>query len=302
MNVVTVGKRTARPSWQEPAKPLTKAAKGVALLIVCLLVLMPFLVVISTSVASPEEVVANGGWVLWPQHPTLDAYRDIFRGGQVTKAIGVSIGVTLVGTLASLVATTLLAYALSRPQLVGGRKILLGILFTFLFPPGMIPAYLVVKQLGLLDNYAALIAPVMINVFNLVIVRGFIQGLPEELFEAARLDGAGEWQVLWRVVLPLSKAVLAVIGLFYAVSYWNAWFHASIYMSDSKFPIQQVLRMYVIQGAQLADPTAGDATVVSAPQTVRMAVVIIAVIPIILVYPFVQRFFVRGVLTGAIKS
>ncbi|MCP2321861.1 putative aldouronate transport system permease protein [Hamadaea flava] len=295
-------KRSGRPAWQEPAKPVTKAAKGVALAVICLLVLVPFLVVISTSLASPDEVVANGGWVLWPQHPTFDAYRDIFRGGQVTKAIGVSIGVTLVGTLASLVATTLLAYALSRPQLVGGKKILLGILFTFLFPPGMIPAYLVVKQLGLLDNYAALVAPVMINVFNLVIVRGFIQGLPEELFEAARLDGAGEWQVLWRVVLPLSKAVLAVIGLFYAVSYWNAWFHASIYMSDSKFPIQQVLRMYVIQGAQLADPSAADAAAVSAPQTVRMAVVIIAVIPIILVYPFVQRFFVRGVLTGAIKS
>ncbi|NUO58863.1 MAG: carbohydrate ABC transporter permease [Hamadaea sp.] len=295
-------KRAGRPAWQEPAKPVTKAAKGLALVIICALVLLPFLVVISTSLASPDEVVANGGWVLWPEHPTLDAYRDIFRGGQVTKAIGVSIGVTLVGTLASLVATTLLAYALSRPQLVGGKKILLGILFTFLFPPGMIPAYLVVKQLGLLDNYAALIAPVMINVFNLVIVRGFIQGLPEELFEAARLDGAGEWQVLWRVVLPLSKAVLAVIGLFYAVSYWNAWFHAAIYMSDSKFPIQQVLRMYVIQGAQLADPSAADAAAVSAPQTVRMAVVIIAVIPIILVYPFVQRFFVRGVLTGAIKS
>ncbi|NUT21168.1 MAG: carbohydrate ABC transporter permease [Hamadaea sp.] len=302
MSSAALGKRAGRPAWQEPAKPVTKAAKGVALAFICLLVLVPFLVVISTSLASPDEVVANGGWVLWPEHPTLDAYRDIFRGGQVTKAIGVSIGVTLVGTLASLVATTLLAYALSRPQLVGGRKILLGILFTFLFPPGMIPAYLVVKQLGLLDNYAALIAPVMINVFNLVIVRGFIQGLPEELFEAARLDGAGEWQVLWRVVLPLSKAVLAVIGLFYAVSYWNAWFHASIYMSDSKFPIQQVLRMYVIQGAQLADPSAADAAAVSAPQTVRMAVVIIAVIPIILVYPLVQRFFVRGVLTGAIKS
>ncbi|NUT38146.1 MAG: carbohydrate ABC transporter permease [Hamadaea sp.] len=286
----------------EKPTPMTSAAKGVALVIVCLLVLVPFLVVIATSLASPEEVVANGGWVLWPEHVTFDAYRDIFRGGQVTRAVGVSIGVTLVGTAASLSATVLLAYALSRPQLVGGRKILLAILFTFLFPPGMIPAYLVVKQLGLLDNYTALVAPVLINVFNLVIVRGFIQGLPEELFEAARLDGAGEWQVLRRVVLPLSKAVLAVIGLFYAVTYWNSWFHASIYMSDAKFPIQQVLRMYVIQGAQLADPSAGDAAVASAPQTVRMAVVVIAVIPIILIYPFVQRFFVKGVLTGAIKS
>jgi len=293
---------SARPAWQEQPKPVTKVAKGVALVFICVLVLVPFLVVISTSLASPGEVIANGGWVIWPKHLTFDAYRDIFRGGQVTKAVLVSTGVTIVGTAASLTATTLLAYALSRPQLVGGKKIMLGILFTFLFPPGMIPAYLVVKQLDLLHNYGALVAPVLINVFNLVITRGFIQGLPEELFEAARLDGAGDWQVLWRVVLPLSKAVMAVIGLFYAVSYWNSWFHASIYLRDDQYPVQQVLRMYVNLGAQVADPSAGDASVVSAPQTVRMAVVIIAVIPIILVYPFVQRFFVRGVLTGAIKS
>ncbi|MGS2619945.1 carbohydrate ABC transporter permease [Micromonospora sp. LZ34] len=292
----------SRPVWSEKPSPVTVAAKGVALTIVCLLVIVPFIVVIATSLASPEDVVANGGWVLWPEHPTLDAYREIFQGGQVTRAVGVSVGVTVVGTAVSLIATTLLAYALSRPQLVGGKKIMLGILFTFLFPPGMIPAFLVVKELGLLDTYAALIAPVMINVFNLVIIRGFIQGLPEELFEAARLDGASEWQALRRIVIPLSKAVLAVIGLFYAVSYWNAWFSASIYLSDEKWPVQQLLRTYVISGAQLVDPSAGESGMVSAPETVRMAVLVIAIVPIILIYPFVQRFFVKGVLTGAIKS
>jgi ABC-type glycerol-3-phosphate transport system permease component len=294
--------RAVRPAWMEKPKPLTSLAKGLALVVVCLLVMVPFLVVVATSLASPEEVVANGGWVLWPQHPTFEAYHDIFRGGQVAHALAVSVGVTAAGTALSLACTTLLAYALSRPQLVGGRKIMLAILFTFLFPPGMIPAFLLVKQLGLLDSYAAVIAPVLINVYNLVIVRGFIQGLPDELFEAARLDGAGEWQVLRKVVVPLSKSVLAVIGLFYAVSYWNAWFHASIYLSDQKWPIQQLLRTYIIQGAQLADPSAGDATAVSSPQTVRMAVLMVAVLPIILVYPFVQRFFVKGVLSGAIKS
>ncbi|WP_018348287.1 carbohydrate ABC transporter permease [Longispora albida] len=292
----------SRPAWSEKPGPVTVTAKAVALTVICLLVTVPFLVVVATSLASPEEVTANGGWVLWPQHPTLDAYREIFQGGQVTRAIGVSAGITIVGTAASLTATTLLAYALSRPQLVGGRKIMLGILFTFLFPPGMIPAFLVVKELGLLDSYAALIAPVLVNVFNLVIIRGFIQGLPAELFEAARLDGASEWKVLRHVVVPLSKAVLAVVGLFYAVSYWNAWFHASIYMSDAKWPVQQLLRTYIISGAQLADPSASEAGMVSAPETVRMAVLVIAIIPIVVIYPFVQRYFVKGVLTGAVKS
>ncbi|MDG4860942.1 carbohydrate ABC transporter permease [Streptomyces sp. T-3] len=286
----------------ERPKPVTKAAKGVAVVVLIALVLVPFLVIVSTSFASNREVVANGGWVLWPSDPTLRAYDQIFSGGVVSKALGVSVGLTVLGTLASLACTTFLAYALSRPGVFGGKPVLLLILFTFLFPPGMIPAYLLVKGMGMLDTYAALVVPVLINVFNLVVLRGFFQGIPEEMYEAARLDGASDWAILFKIVLPLSKAALAVVGLFYMCSYWNAWFHASIYMNSDHWPLQQVLRTYVMGGAQIADTGLSEAGNVSAPQTMQMAVLVVATVPILLVYPFLQKYFTKGVLTGAIKS
>ncbi|MEV0930610.1 carbohydrate ABC transporter permease [Streptomyces phaeochromogenes] len=291
----------ARPAWMEKPRPLTQAAKAVALVAVVLLVCVPFLVILSTSLASPEEVVDNGGWVLWPTEPTIQAYRDILDGGIVTHALGVSAGVTVVGTLFSLFCTVTLAYALSRPGVFGGRPVLLLVLFTFLFPPGMIPSFLLVKELGLLDSYGSLIFPVLINVFNLVVLRGFFQSIPDELYEAARLDGAGDWRVLWSVVLPLSKAALAVVGLFYAVAYWNSWFYASLYLESDHWPLQQVLRTYVVAGSGLTDTATSEGTV-NAPQTVQMAVLVIATVPILLVYPFLQKYFTKGVLTGAVKS
>jgi putative aldouronate transport system permease protein len=285
----------------EKPRPLTQAAKAVALVAVVLLVCVPFLVILSTSLASPEEVVDNGGWVLWPTEPTIQAYHDILDGGIVTHALGVSAGVTVVGTLFSLFCTVTLAYALSRPGVFGGRPVLLLVLFTFLFPPGMIPSFLLVKELGLLDSYGSLIFPVLINVFNLVVLRGFFQSIPDELYEAARLDGAGDWRVLWSVVLPLSKAALAVVGLFYAVAYWNSWFYASLYLESDHWPLQQVLRTYVVAGSGLTDTATSEGTV-NAPQTVQMAVLVIATVPILLIYPFLQKYFTKGVLTGAIKS
>jgi putative aldouronate transport system permease protein len=288
-------RRTNRPAWMERPRPITQTAKAIALVAVVLLVTVPFLIIVATSLASTDEVVANGGWVLWPQHPTLRAYHELFDGGIVTHALWVSAGITVVGTAISMACTIGLAYALSRRDVFGGKPVLLLILFTFLFPPGMIPAFLLVKGLHLLNSF-------LINVFNLVVLRGFFQSLPDELYEAARLDGAGEWLILRRIVLPLSKAALAVVGLFYAVSYWNAWFYASIYLESDKWPLQQVLRTYVIGGAQLADTGVGDASQVAAPQTIQMAVLVVATVPILVVYPFLQKYFTKGVLTGAIKS
>ncbi|ADD45384.1 carbohydrate ABC transporter permease [Stackebrandtia nassauensis] len=289
-----------RPAWMGKPSPLVKAAKAVALVIVVALVLFPFWTIVATSIASPEEVIDNGGWVVIPTSFSFKAYEDIISGGIITDALLRSVGITVVGTLLSLVATVFLAYALSRPGVVGGKPILLLILFTFLFPPAMIPSYLVVQELGLKENYLSLILPVLVNVFNLVVMRGFFQSVPGELIEAARLDGAGDFRILTRVVMPLSKAVIAVVGLFYAVAYWNSFFTAILYLDSDQWPVQAILRQYVTQNTAISDTA--ESTVQNSPQSTKMAVVVLATLPIVIVYPFVQRFFAKGVLTGAIKS
>ncbi|MFC7530915.1 carbohydrate ABC transporter permease [Actinoplanes sp. GCM10030250] len=292
--------RHAYPAWQGRPTVAVRIAKGVALAIIVALVVFPLWAVVSTSLADPQQVIDNGGWVIWPERLSFEAYAEILDGGIVTRALLVSAGITLAGTALSLVCTIGLAYALSRPRLYGGKPILLLVLFTFLFPPGMVPLFLVVQETGLFDSYAALILPFLVNVFNLVVMRGFFQSIPDELLEAARLDGAGEFAMLRRIVLPLSKAVIAVVGLFYAVAYWNRFFEAIIYFNDqTKWPIGTVLRQYVTGGAALAE--AGEADV-SSPQSIQMAVVVLATLPIVCVYPFLQRYFVKGVLTGALKS
>ncbi|MFJ6632140.1 carbohydrate ABC transporter permease [Streptomyces sp. NPDC091376] len=295
--------RGGRPAWKEEPHPLTQGAKAVALALTILMVAVPFWVVIATSFAPGEQITQSGGWALWPQTWTFDSYDKVLSNEVTTHALLVSIGVTVVGTFFSLACTVFLAYALSRPGIVGGKPIMLIILFTFLFPPGIIPSYLVVHSLGLVDTYWSLFLPVLVNVFNLVVVRGFFQGIPEELYEAARLDGAGEVRTLFTIVLPLSKAVIAVVGLFYAVGYWNDFFRGLMYLNDtSMYPLQTVLRGYVTQGDGLNSEFSSEGGVAQAPQSMKMALVLIATVPILCVYPFIQRYFTKGVLTGAIKS
>jgi putative aldouronate transport system permease protein len=287
----------------EKPKPITTVARGAALALVVVMVVLPFLVVVSTSLASSSDVTHAGGYVLVPSHFSFAAYTEILSGGVVTHALLASAGITIVGTAISLFCTITLAYALSRPQFGAGKPILLLVLFTFLFPPGIIPGYLIVKSVGLLNSYASLFLPVTISVFNLVVVRAFFQGLPAELYDSARIDGAKEWQTLLRIVIPLSKGVIAVIGLFYAVAYWNSFFTAILYLDDSsKWPLSAILQLYVTQGAQIGGANASEAASYQAPQTVQMAVVVLAIIPILCVYPFLQRFFTKGVLTGAVKA
>ncbi|MFE6935867.1 carbohydrate ABC transporter permease [Streptomyces sp. NPDC057699] len=280
---------------------LGQFAKGLAVVVVVAAVAYPLLGVIGTSFASQSDIIRSTGLVLWPDHPTLDAYRTIFTGGVVTRALVVSIGITLVGTLASLLVTVGMAYGLSRRDVTGSRPILMIALFTMLFNAGIIPNFLLVKGLGLYDTYAALVMPTLVSAFNLVVLRSFFMNLPEELYDAAKVDGAGDFRILVRIVLPLSKAVLAVISLFYAVTYWNAFFNALLYLNDSdKWPLPMVLRTYVLQGQSLNSASAGE--VLAPQQAVQMAVLVIAVVPILAVYPFLQRYFTKGVLTGAIKG
>jgi ABC-type glycerol-3-phosphate transport system permease component len=295
------GKKQA--PWMEDPNPVVQLLKFVVLSFIFIAMVFPFINIVAVSFSSYRDVL-GGGLIIFPANPTLDAYRVIFEDGSVVRALQVSFFLTIVGTALQVIATVLLAYGLSRPSVPGSRFFLLLVLATMLFAPGMIPMYLLVKELGLLDSYAALILPKLIGAFNLIILRQFFMNLPPELMESARLDGAGDFRLLWDMVLPLSKAVLAVIALFYAVGMWNSFFDAILYINDpSKWPIQVVLQQTVLQGtslnmASVLNPNAPPPP----PKTVEMAIVVAATLPILIVYPFIQKYFTRGVLTGAIKG
>jgi len=241
--------------------------------------------------------------VVIPRGVDTSAYQTILAGGAVTRALWVSAQVTIIGTAVALSVTVLAAYSLSRPGSLGYRWLLAYFLLPFLIYPPLVPKYLVVTGLGLKDTIWALILPPAISVFNLVVVRGFFQGIPQELLDSARIDGAGDFRILARIVLPLSRAVIAVIGLFYAVGYWNVWFDALLFIDrNDMYPIQRVLQSYLLAGQ--APHTSGAAVGATMPPTeaIKMAVVILTVAPIVAVYPFIQRHFIRGVLIGAVKG
>lgn len=293
----------SRPVWMERPHPVVQVLKFVTLTVSVILVVLPFWSIIATSLSDQRTIAASGGgMVMWPSGLSIDSYAAVLSGGVVTRALLVSIGVTVVGTLVSLAATAGLAYWLSRPGAAGARPVLLLVLGAILFSPGLIPTYLTVKELGLLDSYASLILPVAVNAFNVIVMRAFFQGLPQELFESAAIDGASSVTVLVRIVLPLSKAVMAVIGLFYAVSYWNAFFNALLYISSTdRWPMALVLRTFVVNQTALG----GDqvSTAVMPPQlSLQMAILVIAILPILVLYPFLQRHFAKGVMVGAVKG
>lgn len=294
----------ARPPWMGRPNRLAIAARSLLLAICCIAVILPFVAVLMTSLASSKEITASGGFVLWTSDPSLASYRAVLAGGVVTRAMGISIGVTVIGTLLSLVSTISLAYALSRPGSLLHKPILLMALFTLLFNPGMIPMYLTVQQLGLIDNLAALVLPMMINAFNVIVMRAFFLDIPAELIEAARIDGAGEMRILLTMVLPLSKAVIAVVGLFYAVSYWNAFFSALLYLnSPDKWPLQLVLRTFVVNQTPMGiDDLSVGAESLPPQLSIQMAILVLSIVPILILYPFLQRHFTKGLLVGAVKG
>ncbi|MEC1614875.1 carbohydrate ABC transporter permease [Bacillus mojavensis] len=264
--------------------------------------ILPFLYIIAGSFATEAEL-AQRSFFIFPKTFTLDAYRYVFSTPTFIRSMGVSIFITVVGTAVQLFFTFTMAYPLAKRH-VKGRNLLLNlVIFSMLFSGGMIPTYLVVKSLGLLDSYWALILPMAINPFNLIIIKNFFQQLPRELEESAKIDGCSEIGVFWRIALPLSKPVIATFALFYAVGIWNDFFHALLYINDSaKWPLQMVLRQVTI----LSDLTAtnGDTMQNTIPpeQGIKLAVIVIATIPILAVYPFLQKHFAKGMLIGSVKG
>ncbi|MCU6708884.1 carbohydrate ABC transporter permease [Paenibacillus sp. J5C_2022] len=269
------------------------------LLTVGLLTLLPFMYVISVSLTPYSEVVRNGGFVLIPHEFTMDAYRQLFDRPIIPRAFGVTLFLSIAGTAMNLALTLLMAYPLSRKKLPGRTSLLLFVVFTMLFNGGLIPTYLIVKETYLLNTIWAMIIPSLIWAFNILVMKTFLEGLPEELFESARMDGAGEGVILLRLVMPLSIPSLVTIGLFYLVGHWNQFFLGVLYIQNTDlFPLQLVVRNMLISASSVE--TNVDVTLPTA--TLQMAAVVTASLPIVLVYPFFQKHLTKGMLLGSIKG
>lgn len=271
----------------------------VLLAIVAVSCLFPILYVVSVSLTPYSEVIKNGGFQVIPQKLTFDAYRSLLIERTLPKSMGVSVVITILGTALSLLLTLLGAYPLSRKNLPGRTPILLFIVFTMLFSGGLIPTYLVVKDLGLTNTIWAMIVPNALATFNMLIMKTFFESLPEELFESARIDGAREFRILWKIAIPLSIPSLMTIGLFYMVAQWNTFFSAIIYITNRELhPLQVVVRNMLT----MSQSTEMAAEAIMPTMTLQMAAVVIASLPIILVYPFIQKHLTKGMMIGAIKG
>lgn len=279
-------------------------------IVMCLfmiLVIVPVFTVVMTSFVSEAEIARRGTFIIIPEKFDFSAYKMLLASGRnIARAYGNTLFRVVVGTALNLVFTITLAYGLSREGLKG-RTVLTGfVFFTMLFSGGMIPTFILVKGLGLIDSRWAMVLPCMINTWNLLIMRNFFYGIPKSLEEAAVIDGANDVQVLVKIVLPLSKASIATIGLFYAVSHWNAWFDAMLYINTTALlPMQNILRNIITAASSIGDLGAeayNSLDVVPPSQAIRAATIVITTLPILVAYPFVQKYFVKGVMVGSVKG
>lgn len=272
------------------------------LLLIAIVTVVPFIYIVAGSFATEAELAIRP-FFLFPEEITTNAYRYIFSTDAVIRSLGVSILVTVIGTIVSMILTLTMAYPLSRKTMIGRNLILNLVLFSMLFSGGMIPTFILVRSLGLLDSIWALILPLAINPFNLIIVKTFFQELPKELEDASKIDGCSEFQTFWRVMLPLSKPVIATFTLFYAVFYWNDFFQALLYLKDTtKWPIQLLLQQLVMV-ANVGIGDIAEASLYEPPEeSIKLAVIVIATVPILLFYPFLQKHFAKGVMLGSVKG
>lgn len=267
--------------------------------------LYPFVYVLSMSISDPVAVVRREVFLL-PKGFSLAAYRTVLNDPVVLRSYYNTIWYTGVGTALNLVFTVMAAYPLSKRNFSARRVLMFLFVFTMFFSGGLIPLFVLVAKLGLYGTRWAIVLPTAIATFNLIICRTFFQTLPEDLFECARIEGAGEWRIVWQIVLPLSKPIIAVLVLFYGVTHWNSFFWALLFLPTADLhPIQIYLRRVLIQASpeavqQFETGEAGEG--VMAMVQIKFAVMIVAVLPILLLYPFLQKYFVKGMLIGALKG
>lgn len=274
--------------------------------IILLIIVYPLIYVLSASFSDAQQVVA-GNVRLFPVDFTFESYKAVFKNQNILRGFIITVFVTVVGTLFNLILTTLAAYPLSRRDLKGRNVIMFFVTLTMFFSGGIIPTYLIIQKLGLINNLLVLILPTAISTYNLIIMRTYFQtAIPYELQEAAFIDGCSNFKTLWRIILPLSGPILAVIALYYAVGHWNAYFNAMMYLTQrTLYPLQLVLKEILVQNqlsAMLEMDTDSALQQALLGETIKYAVIVVSSLPMLVIYPFIQKFFIKGVMIGAIKG
>jgi putative aldouronate transport system permease protein len=272
---------------------------------ILLIVLYPLYFVVIASVSDPYAVSGGSVWLV-PKGFTFDGYKELLKHSDIWTGYGNTILYTIVGTLVGLVVNIPAAYALSRKDLVGKKFFMLMFVFTMFFSGGLIPTFLTIKEFHLYNTFTVMVLPFSVSVFNIIVARTFFQSsIPDDLWEAAQIDGCGNLRYFFGIVLPLSKAVIAVIGLWTAVGIWNSYFNALIYIKDtSLYPLQLILRNILIVNSMQGSMGTGEAAQVALrlSNMMRYSVIIVSTVPILCVYPLVQKHFNQGVMIGAVKG
>lgn len=275
----------------------------VLLILMMLLTVYPLIYVLFASVSDAGSLMGYKGMLWRPLGFSLDAYTNVFRNPMIVRGYGNTLFVVLAGLVLNITLTAFGAYALSRKSLKYRKPLMLFIIFTMFFSGGLIPLYLTVKGVGLIDSLWSLIIPTAINTFNLILMKTAFEAIPDALEESAKIDGANDFVILFRIVLPLSMPVIAVMLLYYGVGHWNSWFNAMIFLQErSLYPLQLVLRGILLQGETNANSGASDDDAAMLAATLKYATIIVATVPILFVYPFLQKYFVKGALIGAVKG
>jgi putative aldouronate transport system permease protein len=264
---------------------------------------LPFLNVLAQSF-SGGHAIASGQVMFWPVDWSLAYYKYVFNDVSIWRAFGISVYITVVGTAINIAMTSLLAYPLSRQEFLGRKFILLGIVFTMIFTAPLIPEFILMRNLNLVNTLWALMLPTAISAFNLIVMRSFFMQIPAEIIESSRIDGCGELRLLWGIILPLSKPVIATVGIFYSVMNWNTYKNALYYLNDRNlYPLQIKLREMLITDDINSSGNEIFADIAAAsPQGIQMTVIVIATVPIVMVYPFLQKYFIKGMLIGSLKG
>ncbi len=301
--MVAMNKKTTRADL---LPQLGRTINAVFLALFALIALYPFWYELAASFSS-SRAITSGEVMLWPVEFNIEAYKRLFEDGQLLVAMKNTILVTVVGSFLNIAVTILAAYPLSKKRLFGRSGLLMFITFTMLFVTGLIPNFILIKYLGLMNSYWALWLPSLISTYNMFVMKTFMEGLPEEIEESAAIDGAGDWRILSQIILPLCKPIIAALSLFYAVGWWNNYFQVMLYIGKSNkqtlmLKLYQMIRQVEQHLLNPAGGSEGVTQVILTPEAIKAAAIVIAITPILCVYPFLQKHFVKGVLIGSVKG